>query len=134
MAQRHLYSELSNLIQARKNCQEQRNIEWFNKHTDRILYLVAEYMPSGTGFDNGTKINLEESHAEKLVFYTEFHHMHDLGMYDGWTEHTVVVTPSFLSGLNMRVSGRNRNDIKDYIYEAFDLALKQEIKPDGNES
>ena len=46
--------------------------------------------------------------------------------YDGWTEHTVTVTPSF-SGFNMRISGRNRNDIKDHMHETFYSALHTEV-------
>src|SRR5262249_48279067 len=78
---RYLYSELSNAIQARLNClspdanDSQR--EWADKHEERILSLVREHMPSGSGFDNDTKIDLDASHAEKLVFHTSFHHMND---------------------------------------------------------
>jgi len=42
---------------------------------------------------------------------------------------TVTVTPAF-RGINIRVSGRDRNDIKDYIYESFDMALCTEIEWD----
>jgi hypothetical protein len=52
--------------------------------------------------------------------------MNDAGYYDGWTEHTVVVTPSF-NGLNLRISGSNRNQFKDYAYDCFDQALSQDI-------
>jgi hypothetical protein len=55
--------------------------------------------------------------------------MNDTGYYDGWTEHTVTVTPSF-SGINIRVSGRNRNDIKDYIHETFSYALRSDVTYD----
>jgi hypothetical protein len=36
------------------------------------------------------------------------------------------VTPIF-GGFDIRVTGRNRNDIKDYIAETFDSALNQDI-------
>jgi hypothetical protein len=49
--------------------------------------------------------------------------MHDSGMYDGWTEHTIVLTPSFLGHFDMRISGHNRNEIKDYIADTFRIAL-----------
>lgn len=120
---RYLYSELSSLIQARLNCQDHHNQEWFQNHSRSIEKLVYDWLPSGAGFDNGTTLNLEESHAEKLVFHTSFHHMNDCGVYDGWTVHTIVATPSFLHGVNLRVSGHNRNHIKDHIYECFYAAL-----------
>lgn len=151
---RYLYSELSSLIQARKNCASRhpftteqikshcalcgeidthanhnpRNPEWFDKHTDSIEELVRQHMPSGSGFDSGTTLDLDASHAEKLVFRTSFHHMDEGGYYDGWTYHTVTVTPSLSGQFNLRISGRNRNDIKDYMYETFSYALGKEVR------
>lgn len=124
--ERYLYSEIASLVQARLNCQTNNNPAWLLRHEDRIEALVKEHLPSGSGFDSGTKIDLDRSHADKLTFTTSFHHMAESGMYDGWTEHTVTVTPSF-NGFHLRVSGRNRNDIKDYISETFDYALNTVI-------
>jgi hypothetical protein len=124
---RYLYSELANIIDAYKACIKMGNDEWTNKHGDRMDDLVHKYMPHGSGFDSGTRFSTAESHAEKLVFRTAFHHMNDVGYYDGWTEHVITVTPSF-QGFNLRISGRNQNDIKDYIHEQFYWALKQEIE------
>ena len=144
---RYLYSELASAVAARRNCEtkmsqlnpnavsasvETRDNEyhqtetWFDRWEDRIESLVREFMPSGSGFDSGTKIDLDASHAEKLVFTTSYHHLNEAGYYDGWTEHVVTVTPSF-SGFNLRISGRNRNDVKDYIGETFHYALKLEV-------
>lgn len=125
--ERYLYSELSSLTQARLNCQSKGNTEWFDRHEDRIEALVKEYMPSGSGFDHGTRLDMDKSHADKLVFTTAFHHMNESGMYDGWTEHTVVVTPSMQHGFNLRISGRNRNDIKEYMYSTFRDALSFDV-------
>jgi hypothetical protein len=125
---RYLYSELASTVDALHTCKTkpEQYGEWIGRHAENIGKLVSEYMPSGSGFDCGTKMDLIESHAEKLVFNTGFHHMNDGGYYDGWTEHTVTVTPSF-SGFNLRVSGRNRNEIKDYIHEMFSHALRTEL-------
>jgi hypothetical protein len=124
---RYLYSELSTAIQARKNCDiaTPRNTEWFDRWTERIEEL-SNLLPHGSGIDNGTIIDMQQSHAEKLVLHTSFHHMTDAGFYDGWTEHTVVVTPSF-TGINLRISGRDRNQIKEYLYDTFSYALEQEV-------
>jgi hypothetical protein len=125
---RYLYSELSSLVQARRNCASKNNDEWFTKHTETIESLVDDLLPSGSGFDSGTKINLDASHAEKLVFTTAFHHMDENGYYNGWTEHTVTVTPSLHGAFNLRISGRNRNDIKEMMYQEFDYALRQDTR------
>jgi hypothetical protein len=51
--------------------------------------------------------------------------MNDVGYYDGWTEHTVTVTGSLTSGYKMTISGRDRNDIKEYLYETFSAWLDE---------
>lgn len=124
---RYLYSELASAIQARKNCVQSGNAEWKHRHEDWIGYLVKNCLPSGSGIDCGTSVDLEASHGEKLVLNTSFHHMHDSGMYDGWTEHTITVTPSFSGGFHLRISGRNRNDIKELLHAEYSCALAQDI-------
>jgi hypothetical protein len=129
---RYLYSELSRLVEARANCAQQfkrsgKDDPWVYQgfeHERRIVELCRKHMPSGSGFDSGTTLDLEASHAEKLVFATSFHHMNEHGYYDGWTDHKVVVTPSF-QGFNMRIGGQNRYDIKEVIYEVFRQALRE---------
>lgn len=123
---RKLYQELASLVVARLNCIKANNTEWHDKHEESIELLVKEHMPSGSGFNSGTSINLEECTPTRLVFETGFHHMNDGGMYDGWTEHKVIITPSF-DNFDMRVTGRNRNDIKNYIAETFSYALTQGV-------
>lgn len=122
-----LYRELASLVQANINCEISGNKEWFEKHEARIEELVENYMPSGSGFDCGTKIDLDKSTPEKLVFYTDFHHMNE-GYYNGWTEHRITVRPSLAFGFTLTISGRNRNEIKDYIHQVFDCALNEEVK------
>jgi hypothetical protein len=53
--------------------------------------------------------------------------MDDVGYYDGWTEHTLTVRPSLAFGIDLKFSGRNRNQIKDYLHEVFHEALTHEI-------
>ena len=125
---RYLYSELASTVQARLNCIASHNEEWEAKHEQHVLSLVSDYMPHGSGFDSGTKIDLSASHADRLVFDTAYHRMDDNGSYDGWTEHRVTVTPSLHGQFNLRISGRNRNDIKEYISETFYWALAYDVE------
>jgi hypothetical protein len=117
---------LAGSIAARQNCIDMSNIEWREKHSETIDAL-AEFLPSGSGIDSGTKIDLDRSHSERIVLTTSFHHMHNSGVYDGWTDHTVVILPSF-TGITVDVRGRNRNDIKDYLSETFYHALSVRIE------
>lgn len=49
--------------------------------------------------------------------------MNDAGYYDGWTSYRVTVYPSFVYGLDIRISGRDRNGIKELIRTRFHDAL-----------
>lgn len=128
--------QIATLIEARQNCikrigrdaNDKLSREWLDRHGIMIRLLVKNHMPSGSGFDNGTSIDLEKSTVDKLVFHTSFHHMNEHGYYDGWTDHTVTVKPGF-TRLDIRISGKNRNDIKDTIDDSFRNALEQ-IIPD----
>jgi len=120
-----LFATFASLVDARLRCEQTNNDEWFHNHTARITELLDE-MPSGSGFDSGTKLDFDASNADRLVFITAFHHMNDGGYYDGWTEHNVIVTPSLIHGFNLKVTGRDRNQIKEYIHEMFANALNEE--------
>lgn len=113
------YSRIANKLVAYDNCVKSGNNEWLVKHERELNELVENYLPIGSGFDNGTKFNWGESNRNKLVFDTAFHHMNEGGYYDGWTEHKVIITPDLLFGFNIKITGRNRNDIKEYITQMF---------------
>lgn len=123
-----LYAAIAHALQARSNCDKSGNTAWFNKHEVRAILLTKLHMPSGSGIDNGTRLDLEASTPEKLVFKTEFHHLNGGGFYDGWTQHRVTVRPSLCFGLSIAISGNDRNEIKDYLHEVFDTALRAEVE------
>lgn len=110
--------KLAGAIGAYKRCKEDGKKEWEVKWKD-IIDTEAKKLPSGSGFDNGTYIDIKRSGDEKVVFCTPFHHMDEQGGYDGWTSHDVIVTPSFFGGFKVTVTGRNRRDIKTYIHTVF---------------
>lgn len=118
---REVYKAIAIALQAFRNCERSpAHADWLAQHKARIDWLVAQYMPSGSGFDNGTRLDFTRSQPDRLVFTTAFHHMNDAGFYDGWTEHSVSVVPSFDDGVRIAsISGRDRNDIKDYIADLF---------------
>jgi hypothetical protein len=124
-----LYVVLAQTTWAYFNCGIDKNTEWKLRHEERLIKLVKEQMPSGSGIDDGVKLDLDKSTSEKLVFTTSFHHMNGTGYYVGcWTDHTITVTASLIFGINIRISGRNRNDIKDYLHDVFHEALTKEIE------
>ena len=121
-----LASDIINTLVARRNCEKSGNTEWQEKWTDHLSKLVAN-LPSGGGFDAGTTLDEDKSDPTRLVFHTSFHHMNDVGMYDGWTEHVVTIIPTF-TGYDIRVSGRNRGELKDYIADVFLSCLSAEVE------
>lgn len=112
-----VYQRIAHLLIAIQNCEKSGNLEWKDKHSASLLALLSE-APSSSGIDNGSRL-LDGSNPDRLRFAADFHHMNEGGMYDGWTEHTVTVRPSLAFDLHITVSGRNRNDIKDYLTTLF---------------
>jgi hypothetical protein len=112
------YADLARSLAALRNCERSHNGAWFDRWSDRIDAL-CEALPSGSGVDGGTSFDLARSTPEKLVFTLSYHHMNEGGYYDGWTSHTVTVRPSFVFGVDVTISGRNRNDIKEYLAQLF---------------
>ena len=94
-------------------------------HGGRLAECMAR-MPSGSGVDDGCELD-DSSTPNRLVFLTSFHHMDEHGGYDGWTSHKVIVTPDLAFGFDVRVTGPNRNDIRDYLGELFHAALSETV-------
>lgn len=123
-----LYVHLASLVDARLRCFHTDNFDWFDKHEESIALLARDHLPSGSGFDSGTMVDLEKSTGGKLVFNTAFHHMDDGGGYDGWSNHTITIKPSLHLGFTMKIGGRDRKDIKNYIGDVFSNVLHREIE------
>ncbi len=127
MSQEMLITSLARKFGAYKNCEETKNTEWLARHAETIMELVDKYLPHGSGFDSGTTFEFVASKPNRLVFTTSYHHMDDSGGYCGWTYHDVIVTPDLQSGFNLRVTGLNKRDIKDYIGEYFYNCLSHTV-------
>lgn len=145
------YQKLASLLAAIANCEKTINTcpstvehvcdkclnaqKWIERHQNDID-LIMTMFPQGSGFDCGTSFEqLDNNHGvstpEKLVFFTEYHHMDENGYYDGWTQHVITVTPSLQFGFKLKISGKNRNDIKDYIAECFEEILNRDVSSLG---
>lgn len=120
---RTLAAHIASTVQAFKNCIEAHNNEWRDKHLEAIREY-EDMLPSGSGIDGGTKIDIDRSSGDKLVLTFSYHHMNDCGMYDGWNDYTCYVRPAF-DGITLSIRGRNRNDIMDYLYEVYNGALTE---------
>lgn len=119
--------EIASRITAIHNCQKSGNAEWENKHKAFLRYIEKSLLPSGSGIDCGTKIDIERSQPNRIMLHASFHHMNESGMYDGWTEHDIVVTASLAFGFDVTIRGRDRNGIKDYLSDVYQSDLQREI-------
>lgn len=123
-----LYRILAGKIAARQACQNDPiRQEWYRKHSEAIDAIARNLLPSGSGIDGGTKVDLDRSTGERIVLTAGFHHMNDAGMYDGWTEHNITITPSLLFTMHVHVSGRNRNGIKEYMTDVYSSDLHRQV-------
>jgi len=124
MEPKPVIQHLASALAARLNCIKSDNTEWQHEWEEVILGIENNDLPSGSGVDSGCSIDLDKSTAERIIIHTSYHHMDDYGSYDGWTEHTVTITPAF-DGFNLKISGRNRRDIKEYLGDLFYEALSR---------
>lgn len=122
-----LFAMFALFADAKARCDQTNNAEWSKRHEESAHKLAREFMPSGSGFDDGTKFEISKSGASEIVFRTSYHHMNEHGMYDGWTDHVVRVRASLIGHYDIFVGGRNRNDIKELISQSFQHALNQTI-------
>ena len=99
---------------------------WSDDWQDRFERITSS-APSGSGIDCGTSIDIASQRPERLLLSLSYHHMNDVGYYDGWTDHNVIITPSITFGLSIRITGRNRNEIKDYLSEVYAQWLAEEF-------
>lgn len=120
-----LYQAIAAAVDARARCDERGNSEWEQRWFARLEWIGRNILPSGSGFDSGTSIDVDRSRPDRLVLTTAFHHMDDAGYYDGWTEHAIIVRPSLIHGFELRIDGRDRNGIKEYIADVFGALLAE---------
>lgn len=132
MEPRSLAETMFDLQLAIDNCAAANpvNMEWMLKHKASLREL-CEMLPSGSGIDNGTTlVEIRTARGrESIDLSCSFHHMNDLGVYDGWTEHKIRIRPSF-HGLDVSVSGPNRNRIKDDLQETYDQTMRTRVRFD----
>lgn len=122
-----LISRIAGLINARQNCKESNNDEWYEKHTEALHDIESDLLPHGSGIDSGCTIDLEKSTDSRIVINVPFHTMDPNGFYAGWRDYTVIVTPSLISRFNLRITGRDYNNLKEHLYQVFEYELSQEI-------
>lgn len=123
------YKSLQAVLEYEEDPFKQKVIRERLERVEMLINRLEEHLPSGSGFNDPATLDLDASNSHKLVFNVSFHHMNEHGFYDKWTHHSVVVSPSF-DGFLLKVTGKNHNQIKEYIHDIFSgiLDLDSEIQ------
>ena len=96
------YMQLARIIGAYYRSIESKNTLWEEKHEATIRKMEKE-LPA-VQVSIAVQIDLERSTGERIVLKTAYHHMNENGMYDGWTEHRIIITPSLQYNYNLKIT------------------------------
>jgi len=119
-----LYKAMALTLNAYHNCVKADNKDWELKHFEKLTEY-NDSLPSGSGIDSGCKIDIESSTDNIIIINFGYHFMDENGYYDGWEDYKLIITPSLSFDFDLKIIGKNRNEIKDYFYEMFDFTLRQ---------
>lgn len=125
-----VYKRIASLLHSIENCRMTNNQEWLERFTDQLDSIIDNNLPHGSGFDQGTKLDYDRSHAEKFYLIAPFHHMDSNGYYCGWSDHVVTVSPSLAFDFNLKISNPDRSKQwdMDYFYDTFNYCLNCEVE------
>ncbi len=121
-----LFRAIVSTLSAMENCRKNGNEAWLTKHESDLEWMESQ-LPSGSGIDSGCRIDREQSNDKRLVITFGFHHMDENGYYCGWSDYKCIVTPSLEFGHDIRIVGRDKNGIKDYLGDTFDYQLQAKV-------
>jgi hypothetical protein len=128
---RKVYQILASHLEAYKLCVVKNNKEWEEKHADTVNKIIDDLLPHGSGINAETEISFKKSGDKKIVLYTEFQAMDNNGYYDKWIGFSVTITPSLSNDISLSIVGNfgsKYQHIKDYLYDLYYEALKQEVE------
>lgn len=109
-----------------KNCDWHKTVnDDFKEVCEDRIYELEQKLPHGAGLNSGCKIDVQNSSSDKVIIHFKYHHMNENGFYCGWTQHSMVVKPKLWNDFDLKISGKNKNLIKEYLYDLFNDTLKE---------
>lgn len=124
---RPIYVELAARISAMANCLKEGNEHWYGNH-GLVIDEIMKTGPTGSGVDTGLQLMYDKSKTDHLVIAFGYHHMSETGFYEGWTDHELVITPSLHLDYLLRITGQDRNNIKEYLNDIFSAWLSATVE------
>lgn len=103
------------------------NLRMAEEAEDRVREMAKEFLPSGSGINNGTTVNLIKSNAYILEMFCIFYHIEN-GTYGPRTGHRIIASASLASGFLLTITGEDYNGIKEYLYDTFRQALEFNVE------
>lgn len=119
--------KIASALSALHNCERTGNVEWQRRWNDTLDHIERNVLPSGSGIDQGVTIDRNNPLARVVRLYVPFHHMNEHGYYTRWENYTVDVTPDW-DGIEIKIHGKDRNAVKDYLGDLFQTVLMSEIE------
>lgn len=124
-----VYRRLALALDAYRNCVRKGDGEWAERHLENIQEAIQDYLPHGSGFDATPEIDVDACREDRLVFLGSFHEMNSVGYYTRWVSFRVIVSPSFIGEIDVRVRSSDRlpADLRELIADAYYAALVQRV-------
>ena len=121
-----LYAMIANAILVLKSKNGLLGNDALRFQADVLEDIEENFLPSGSGFDAGCKISLEDSSHDKIVITSSYHKLNEYGYYDGWIDLIVTVTPSLIFNFVLTIDGEGIDDLdREYFQDEFGNALGQ---------
>lgn len=100
----------------------------WDQHDDILDFIEQELLPSGSGFDSGTKINREKTTDTRIVLDTAVHPLTDAGYYTAWKHFSIIVSASHLFGFTVKSSKKLPWYIREWVLDTFYEVLDTEVE------
>ena len=93
------------------------------------LEKLEALLPSGSGIDDGTKINLEKSMPNMIILDSSYHCMED-GYYTEWVDFEVTILPSLAQEyyMEIEIDGDDIVNLSDYLHETYGISLSEKVE------
>ena len=116
-----LVSALINTSKLIDNYKSSDHTDWAAFHEEKLAKLCRDHLPRGIGVFG---VSVAATTDTKAVFYCLYRHTDKHGYFVCNTAYRIVVRPTF-TGLAIRVLGRNKYNVKEYLADQFRDALER---------
>lgn len=127
-----LYQAMAQTFAAYKGCIDMGNSDYETIHRDKLDMMAREYLPSGSGVDNGTTIDVDRCTLDSMVLRFGWHYMNEDGYYCGWINFVVGITASLRWGFDVQIATTDTDKdeqvdgLLDYLHDLYQNALAEE--------